>query len=184
MMDLLVHSLFQSQDDGRIPISAKQLELRQIGVDQAMRLNEQWHSRLPKTQKGNLTRNKRYIFFGAEFGNRWYASAIWTSPVSRAFNKFPWLELRRFAISPEAPKNTATYLLAKMTKTIREAMPEVTRFISYQDTEVHRGTIYKAANWTPVAKVKFATWNKSRKRNPDQATGDKVRWEWIIKEDE
>jgi len=54
--------------------------------------------------------------------------------------------------------------------------------ISYQDTEVHTGTIYKAANWIPANRTKFASWNVSRERNSDQSTADKIRWEYKIKE--
>jgi hypothetical protein len=91
------------------------------------------------------------------------------------------LELRRLAISEPCPKNTATWMIAKMVKVIAKDLTEIDRLISYQDTEVHLGTIYKAANWIPVVTSKGTSWtNDTRKRNVEQSIADKVRWEYYI----
>ena len=52
--------------------------------------------------------------------------------------------------------------------------------ISYQDTSIHNGTIYKASGWSKgrFTKVEEIRWGKGgRKRNPIVATGAKIRWE-------
>ena len=49
------------------------------------------------------------------------------------------------AIASDAPKYTATRMLSIMVKRIKKEFPDIVRLISYQDTEVHKGTIYKAA---------------------------------------
>ena len=49
-------------DERIAPSSPKLLNLRQIGVDHAINYNKLWHSRLPETVKGNLLRNRHYIF--------------------------------------------------------------------------------------------------------------------------
>jgi hypothetical protein len=72
-------------------------------------------------------------------------------------------------------------MISFMTKYIKKAFPDIALLISYQDTEVHRGTIYKASNWLPMNETKFASWSKSRKRNKDQSTASKIRWEYQIK---
>ena len=88
-----------------------------------------------------------------------------------------WLELRRLAISPDAPKFTATWIIAKMVKDIKKQFPDVTRLVSYQDTEVHTGTIYKAANWKLDSVSKLQDWSTGkRKRNALQSKSDKIRW--------
>lgn len=166
------------------PQSPRQLEIEIINPRLASCLNKKWHSRLPKIHWSNIVRNTRYICFGARYGNRWYAVGIWSSPVAQ--NRFrdgkKILELRRLAICKEAPKNTASRMLRIMIGIIKQMFPEITRLISYQDTAVHQGTIYKAANWKPVKKTKFASWTtRKRKRNRDQAMGDKIRWEYQIK---
>jgi hypothetical protein len=162
--------------------SPKQLTLREIGVDFAMEKNEIWHSRLPKTDKSNLIRNSRYIFYGAEFLDHCFAVAIWTTPVARKLNeKGTFLELRRLAIAPDAPKFTATWMIAKMIKDIKKRFPEVTKLYSYQDTEVHTGTIYAAANWTKETVSKGSEWSvPSRSRPKAQSTADKIRWAYEL----
>lgn len=174
----VVHPLFQEEGDGSRPISALQLTVREIGLRRARVLNAQWHSRLPQTSFSNMTRVKMRICFGAEYQNVWYAVAIWTNPIARNLNDNPWLELRRFAIAPECPANTASRLLRVMRTLISARMPGVERLISYQDTEVHRGVIYRAAGWKPEAVNKSGVWDRpNRKRKAAQSEAAKVRWE-------
>ena len=184
----VVHPLFQEEGDGSTPISPLQFHVGEISSALAVRLNEQWHSRLPTVIRGNIDRNTHSVCFGAEYANRFYAVAIWSSPVAgRLLTKGEhWLELRRFAIADDAPRNTASRLLSIMTKMIRRKYPEIVRLISYQDTEAHAGTIYKAAGWKAMHRVCDTNWGlrggpHSRKRNPVNAPGVKVRWELIVR---
>ena len=85
--------------------------------------------------------------YHAHHGGVTYAVALWNSPSARTLPK-DWIELRRMACAPDAPKNTASRFLAWMVKHLRAHHPQHTRAISYQDTEVHTGTIYKASGWT------------------------------------
>lgn len=160
------------------PSSPKKMNVLEIGVRHAMQYNEQWHSRLPITVEGNLLRNRRYVFYGAEFNDHCFACAIWTDPVAnnRLSKDHIWLELRRLAIAPDAPKFTATWMISKMVKMLRKKFPDVTRLVSYQDTEVHTGTIYAASNWTQDIVSSNANWNETRKRNREQSTAIKKRW--------
>lgn len=161
------------------PMTPKNFCLREIGVKHAMKYNEMWHSRLPITSHSNMIRNKHFVFYGAEYEDHCFATAMWTDPVAanRMSKDYVWLELRRLAISPDAPKFTATWMLSKMIKHIRKKYPDVTRLVSYQDTEVHKGTIYAAGNWTKDTVSKFQDWETStRKRNALQSHSDKIRW--------
>jgi hypothetical protein len=92
------------------------------------------------------------------------------------------LELRRMAIAPDAPKNTASRMLGVMRRKIQAKFPEVIRLVSYQDTEVHKGTIYKASGWEVAnTQEKVADWtNTTRKRSKPQSTAPKVRWEYDL----
>lgn len=65
---------------------------------------------------------------------------------------------------------------------ISKDLPHITNLISYQDTEVHSGTIYKAAGWKETTRkiVGKTGWN-SRKRNQMQTTADKVRWDMSVR---
>jgi hypothetical protein len=92
------------------------------------------------------------------------------------------LELRRMAINETAPKNTASRMLFYMRKDIKKRFPEIARLISYQDTEAHLGTIYKASNWTLINTMSTEVdWAASgRQRNKPQSNAPKVRWEIVI----
>jgi hypothetical protein len=161
------------------------LRVYPIDVMTASRLNRLWHSRLPIFQTGARLSAKRC--YGAEYDGRWWAVAIWRNPSARLLPQDTHLELVRFAIAPAAPRNTASRMLAVMARLIRAEFPHITTLVSYQDAEVHRGTIYRAAGWTPTHRHPGGTWNRPNSRNrcgtprtrPDynQATGAKVRWE-------
>lgn len=169
--------LFHSGDGGSIPTSALQFHFEPIHRDTFMPLNEAWHSRLPDCKNAFAG-----FFFGAVFEHKYYAVAWWSHPVARALNGKGWVELRRFAISSEAPKNTASRMLGWMVRTIRKT-GEYEKAISYQDEDVHSGTIYKASGWTRE-KIgqridESKGWNnwKTREGNrKNQSTAPKHRW--------
>ena len=175
----VVHPLFQAEGDGAIPISPLQLEIAEIDVRLAQRLNEIWHSVLPETNHGNLVRNPVQISFGAFYMNRYYAAAIWTTPIAanRMKDGGSCLELRRFAIADDAPKNTGSRMLKIMRSLIRRKFPALIRLVSYQAVEHHNGTIYKAAGWLKSGESKAKTWHVGKARSAMQTTSDKIRWE-------
>jgi hypothetical protein len=165
------------------PITPKLFRIIPISAAFACKLNKKWHSRLPIIDWSNVVRNTYSICYGAEWGGTFWAVAIWSSPVAQ--NRFKdgktILELRRLAISGDAPKFTATRMISQMVKDIKKRFPEIKRLISYQDTEVHSGTIYKASNWVAVTESRGLMWNtEKRKRSPEQTTAKKIRWELQI----
>lgn len=178
------NDLFQQVDGGASPTSPLQLKIVELNVHVACDYNRRWHSRLPRVQWGNIVRNTYYVCYGASYENWCYAVALWSSPVAqnRFNNGKTILELRRMAISPEAPKNTASRMLSIMVRLIRKRFPDITRLISYQDTDVHKGTIYKASGWHISGETDYISWtNENRRRNLDQAIGKKIRWELDIR---
>lgn len=167
------------------PSSPKQLQFKTTRAQTACLLNAQWHSRLPIVDWSNVVRNTHYVCYVAEYESEFYATAIWSSPVAqnRFKNGKQMLELRRLAISPEAPRNTATRMLSFMRKDILTRFPDIALLVSYQDTEVHLGTIYKADNWVSAAESSGLSWNtEKRKRNEEQSLAVKIRWEYKLKE--
>ena len=169
----VVHPLFQAGDGGSIPTSALQLHFARTTLDIAVGLNQLWHSRLPLYRQTGAV-----ICYAATWDNRYYASAIWSQPSSAEIDQ-TWLELKRLAIASDSPKNTASRMLGFMARDIHRRFPTIPRLISYQDPQVHLGTIYKAAGWECAGSHPsggFAS-AKVRYRPPDQATGDKIRWE-------
>lgn len=173
--------LFRSGRGGTTPTSPHQLFLIEYPVKRACELNAVWHSRFPFIHWSNVVRNKHSVCYSFELDDISFAVAIWSSPIAanRLKDGQRLLELRRMAVAPDAPPNTASRMLAVMRRKIKQKFPDLIRLISYQDTEVHKGTIYKASGWT-IANVqeKSADWtNKKRKRAKPQSTAPKVRWE-------
>ena len=177
------HPAFLLEDGGAIPTSPLQFQIEVIDVHTACKLNQKWHSRLPYIHWSNVVRNRHYKCFGARFDGDLHAIAIWSSPVAanRLKDGQNALELRRFAIANTAPKQTASRMLAIMTRIIKKEIPSITRLVSYQDTEVHSGTIYKAAGWTLAVTNPGQSWsNSTRQRNREQSLAPKARWELVI----
>ena len=175
--------LFRSGCGGSIPTSTHQLIVSKCKVQRACELNEIWHSRFPKIHWSNVVRNRDYVCFVAEYDNIAYGSAIWSSPVAanRLKEGKTALELRRMAIADDAPKNTASRMIGVMRKIIKKEFPHITLLLSYQDTDVHQGTIYKASGWYLASKNKGTSWtNNTRKRNKEQSLSDKIRWEFRL----
>jgi hypothetical protein len=159
------------------PRSPMQLRLERIGFAQAKALNELWHSRLPRFGTG-FVRNQPYLCYAAHYLDVIYAVAIWSNPVARLLPQRDWLELRRLAVAPDAPRNTPSRMLAVMTRLIRHSRPDIVNLISYQDTNAHTGGIYRAAGWSPTNLSSRRQWNcPSRPRPPAQSSSPKRRWE-------
>jgi len=170
--------LFHNGLGGSIPTSALQLRFERVNRDTFMPLNEAWHSRLPDCKNAF-----EGWFYGAKFDSEWWAVAWWSKPVARAYNGLGYAELRRFAIRSGSPENTASRMLGFMARDIRKTMPEVIKLISYQDTEVHKGTIYKAAGWVVDGERKNigVGWKTRASNRINQSQADKIRWAMNIK---
>jgi len=168
------------------PLKARDLRFQGCDVMHAVRLVRTWHSRLPNCQTGPWQ-----FAFSAEHSGTTYAVALWNTPSARCLPHH-WLELRRMACAPDAPPNTASRFLSWMVRYFKRTFPERERCISYQDTAVHSGTIYRAAGWTPGNSSKARIRNRNGKRagtdrlyrwNMNGAESDasaKVRWECLL----
>lgn len=172
---MAARQLFQVESDGSIPISV--LHFEDCDRKFFQQANAQWHSRLPRIGAINTMK----FCFRASSGGRCFAVAAWSNPVARSLPQKTWLELRRFAIAPDATKNTGSRMLGWMVRELRRRAATVQRLISYQDCEVHSGTIYRAAGWTPVETQTPGKWNNRKQWNRTAGhVAKKIRWEKII----
>lgn len=58
-------------------------------------------------------------------------------------------ELARLYLLDEVPKNAETWFIGRAVRWIKRHRPDVSTLVSYADPSAgHRGTIYRAANWT------------------------------------
>ena len=164
-------------------IPVKEIVVEECRAQTACMLNEMWHSRLPNIHWSNVVRNTHYVCYSVFYRQAVIGVAIWSSPVSqnRMKNGKEILELRRLALSDVCPKNTATRILSMMVRLIRTKFPDIKKLVSYQDTDVHNGTIYKAGNWKMGGQVAFADWStNTRKRSAIQSDANKIRWEYEL----
>lgn len=171
----IAYPLFQTESGGVKPTSAFQLHFGPIDWKRYQSLNELWHSRLPKITNAQSHR----MCYAAEYDGIFYAVAGWSNPLARMLPQQEWLELRRMAIADDAPKNTASRFLAWMIRDIRKRFCDVEKLISYQDTAVHKGTIYSASGWINIGVTnKDGSWDRpNRSRVVAQAMSPKIRWE-------
>lgn len=177
----VMYPLFQAGKGGSIPTSALSLFVETTDYAWAKKLNQAWHSTLPRIGDPESVMVGG-VHYAATYQGIIYAIAIWTHPVSRSLPKDSWLELRRLAIAPDAPRNTASRILAVMAKLILVAKPLITTLVSYQDMEAHSGCIYRAAGWTPTIISKRKNWSSSARYRPAaQRPTNKQRWEKVIR---
>jgi hypothetical protein len=185
----VAYPLFQTGDGGSRPTSplhARDLIFEKSPKNHAVTLIRMWHSRLPKCQRGPWTHA-----FRGHINDYSYVVALWNNTSSRCLPQH-WRELRRMACSPDAPKNTASRFLAWMVRWFKKHEPQCERLISYQDTEVHTGTIYKAAGWTPEWRTTKRIRDRSKNRTGTNRmyrsnlhgkkidSISKIRWEKIL----
>jgi hypothetical protein len=177
----VAHPLFQAGDGGSNPAStlqASDLVFEPCDKKFALALNRKWHSRLPELAFIGI----KYAFH-ARFRDTTIAVAVWSGPVARMLPK-NWLELRRMACSPEMPKNGASAFLSWMVRYLMKHS-DSERFISYQDTDVHQGTIYRASGWTAASQSRRGDSWKRECRERKNLNGDetiaspKIRWERV-----
>lgn len=174
--------LFQAEYGGEVPTSALQLVFSKCNELDLVSLNAIWHSRLPRLGNSHFR-----ICYNAMFNYRIYAVSGWSNPVARRLPQREWLELRRFAIAPDAPRYTASRMLGWMRRDIIKRFPEVVRLISYQDLDAHQGTIYKASGWRQAEGYKLLSrggigWaTRPRKGRTNQCITPIMRWEMQIR---
>lgn len=114
------------------------------------------------------------VAYRAAFDGITYAVALWNSPSARTLAG-SCIELRRMAVAPDAPHCTASRFLSEMVKRLRVEFPAYERAISYQDRQVHTGTIYRAAGWDAA----HVSMPRVRDRS-GQRTGTRRMYRWNL----
>ncbi len=157
--------------------SALSLRFEAIDLQSALTLIGLWHSQLPLLDK----RVAAWLCYGGRCKETLVAAAVWSLPVARLLPQDgSCLELRRFALAPSAPKYSASRMLGWMARDIAHRRPAVNRVVSYQDCDVHKGTIYKASGWTPVRAPSGGDWNHQTRQRSARRIKRKVRWERVL----
>jgi hypothetical protein len=104
----------------------------------------------------SLTRVYSHGLYRADDSETLWGVALWLPPTrvaAESVNKEAWqkvLSLSRLACLPEAPRNSASFLLSRSVEIIRNDGRFVS-LVTYADERMgHTGSIYRAANWTYI----------------------------------
>ena len=91
------------------------------------------------------------VAFVLREGSEIIGVSVWGLPTARSEDSSgrTW-EHYRMALSPSAPKNAASFFIARNREWIRREAPGVTRLIAYVDETIHSGVTYRADNWRTV----------------------------------
>lgn len=99
----------------------------------------------------SLSRGNKYVFL-LMVNNKLRGVAIFGIPTGK--NSPADLECKRFCLAPKAPKNAASWFMAKCLKHLKQD-GKYSAVVSYSDPEQnHTGTIYKASNYMYLGEQK------------------------------
>lgn len=122
-----------------------------------LKLNRAANSKISNFIKRNhysksVSRGNKYVFTLLIAG-KLRGVATFGTPVGRrcqemySTGKGEILECKRFCLAPRAPKNTASWFMAKCIKQLKR-QSNIETVLSYADPEAgHEGTMYKASNF-------------------------------------
>jgi hypothetical protein len=113
------------------------------------------------------------VAFSLLFGGNLVGISTWGRPTARLEDQVSTLEHTRMALTPEAPRNSGSWFLARNREWIRSNLPEIRRLIAYVNLANHKGTIYLADNWKVVYRKR--DWNTWKNRAGRQGTEARLR---------
>lgn len=140
-------SLFQERNGSPILTSPHDLKLNFISMKEAKECFRLWHY---FGEKGFMSSYNFGVFFNDELlGCISYGvpNAIEMKGLYSRTDQKGWWEIKRMALSPRCPKNSASRVIAISIKILRK-LENLKGIITYADTaQNHTGTIYKASGF-------------------------------------
>lgn len=108
--------------------------------------------------------------------------ALFALPPNLNEDQHHTLELQRFVLLDEAPKNAESRFLGWCRRELRHRYPEVERLIAYADPNAgHRGTIYAASGFRYVGlSAPGGTTHGAERRGTPRARTQKHKWESLL----
>lgn len=112
-------------------------------------INQKLKELVEKNHYSKTARSQMQVHvFELSSNNRLVGCAIFGRPMSRHYD-LDTLELRRFVLVEDMPKNTESYFLSKCLKWIEKNDRSIVRIVTFADpNHGHQGTIYKATNFS------------------------------------
>jgi hypothetical protein len=150
-------------------------------VDQktALELIERWHY----AKGGPRTAVFRHGLFGIDSPDEPLGVALWLPPTKVAAQSVAgdrdWrgvLSLSRLVVAPDMPTNTASYLMGRSIRLVKQD-PRWHTGVTYADTgQGHTGAIYLATNWTKVGMMPGnQVWKDANGRQVSKKNGARSR---------
>lgn len=103
---------------------------------------ERWHY-----SKSARSLKQKYVFHLIDLSGRLVGVAVYGQPIS-INSSASALELRRFCLIDETPRNSESFFLAKTLQWLRKNQSKYDHVLTFADpNQGHMGTIYKAANF-------------------------------------
>ena len=152
---------FQFEKGGSIPTSPLQLRIKECRFRDIRHIFEKYH------YKGGNMGGGITLCIGVYYKDDYLAGAVIGKPRhnKKYSDGYKCVEIRRMACVDELPKNSESWLLAKIIWWLKKHT-NIDRVISYSDQSVgHRGIIYRAANFKLIGKTaasKHVFWNGKR----------------------
>lgn len=170
--------LFQGGDGGAIPTSPHQLLFKPISSKTALIAYKEWHY-----LKDTIFLSQ--INFGSYF-NGIICGAISYGPPNATelkgywdrHNQLGWIEIKRLVMSPICPKNSESRFIGYTIKHIRKHN-KIKGIVTYaDDSQGHRGTIYKATGFIYLGKTdaKKDFWVNDKIQQRGKTIGIKGEW--------
>jgi hypothetical protein len=147
----------QTGEGGSIPTSALQkLEYSVIPVPlkDAQRMVTEFHYSRGGSNTAVYTHGLVHKTSGKLLGVAWWLPP--TRVACESVNRESWkkvLSLTRLVCLPEAPKNSASFLLAHSVRLIKRDARFVSLVTYADESQGHRGQIYRAAGWDYVGRT-------------------------------
>lgn len=108
---------------------------------------------------GSVSRGNKHVFI-LQVNGHIRGVATFGTPVGKGCQKYSSgkgvvLECKRFCLAPNAPKNAASFFMAKCLKALKKHK-NIDSIISYADpAQGHEGIIYKASNYAYLGVQKY-----------------------------
>lgn len=156
---MIEQQTFQFEDGGSIPTSPHQFLIFEGCFNDFSHLLEKYHYKSSKIG-GAISHNLVLKYCGKVYGG----VVIGKMRHKKNYEKNA-VELRRMVLSPDCPKNTASYFLSKTIWWLKR-YTNVTTILTFADTTVgHNGTCYKASNFKFIRETEptiHVLWNGLR----------------------
>ena len=112
---------------------------------------------------------------GAEHNGKLVGAAIIGRPVARLLDKALQAEITRLVVTPDAPRNTCSFLYSAARRVWQAMGGE--RILTYT-LKSESGDSLRGAGWTKAADCKPTSWSRPNRNRKDQEVYKEPKYRW------